>query len=121
IQMAQVALNSAKKKHARSVQARFTEDMINVIEDDLLAEMNLRKGLDLNEFELFYQPKINSFTGEIIGFEALIRWNHPEKGLIPPLNFIGLAESTGLIIALDEWVIEQAFIQLEKWKGNGDQ
>jgi len=121
IQMAQVALNSAKKKHARSVQARFTEDMINVIEDDLLAEMNLRKGLDLNEFELFYQPRINSFTGEIIGFEALIRWNHPEKGLIPPLNFIGLAESTGLIIALDEWVIEQAFIQLEKWKGNGDQ
>ncbi|MBS4200381.1 GGDEF domain-containing protein [Bacillus sp. FJAT-49732] len=120
IQMAQVALNTAKKRHARSVKARFTEDMINMIEDDLLVEMNLRKGLDLNEFELYYQPKINSFTGEIIGFEALIRWNHPEKGLIPPLNFIELAESTGLIMAIDEWVIEQAFIQLEKWKESGE-
>ncbi|MCJ8007622.1 EAL domain-containing protein [Lederbergia wuyishanensis] len=120
IQMAQVALNTAKKKYARSVQARFTEDMINMIEDDLLAEMNLRKGLDLNEFELYYQPKINSFTGEIIGFEALIRWNHPEKGLIPPLNFIELAESTGLIMAIDEWVIENAFKQLEKWKECGE-
>ncbi|MBS4219349.1 sensor domain-containing phosphodiesterase [Bacillus sp. FJAT-49711] len=121
IQMAQVALNTAKKKHARSVQARFTEDMINMREDDLLAEMNLRKGLDSNEFELYYQPKINSFTGDIIGFEALIRWNHPEKGLIPPLEFIGLAESTGLIMAIGEWVIVQAFVQLEKWKNNGDQ
>ncbi|MCR2822381.1 sensor domain-containing phosphodiesterase [Lederbergia panacisoli] len=121
IQMAQVALNTAKKKHARSVQARFTEDMINMLEDDLLVEMNLRKGLDSNEFELYYQPKINSFTGDIIGFEALIRWNHPEKGLIPPLEFISLAESTGLIMAIGEWVIVQAFIQLEKWKDNGEQ
>ncbi|MBS4204973.1 putative bifunctional diguanylate cyclase/phosphodiesterase [Lederbergia citrea] len=116
IQMAQIALNAGRKHNARNVKAYFTKDMFHVMEDDLLGEMNLRKGLDLKEFELYYQPKVDCSSGKIIGFEALIRWNHPERGIIPPIEFINLAESTGLILPIGEWVIQQAFILLEKWR-----
>ena len=121
IQMAQVALNTGKKTHAREVKARFNKKMFHLMEDDLLVEMNLRKGLDLNQFELYYQPQIDCETGKIVGFEGLIRWNHPERGLIPPREFINLAESTGLILPIGEWVIRQAFTKLEKWKKNQDE
>ncbi|WP_214891095.1 sensor domain-containing phosphodiesterase [Exiguobacterium sp. s142] len=85
----------------------------------LTLEMNLRKGLALNEFALYYQPKIDGSTGQLNGFEGLMRWIHPEKGLIPPLDFIPLAESTGVIIALEEWALEEACRQLNAWHASG--
>ncbi|WP_062109105.1 sensor domain-containing phosphodiesterase [Bacillus niameyensis] len=121
VQHAQVALNSGKRHNLRSVKVQFSNEMASETKENLLAEMNLRKGLDLNEFELYYQPQINSYTGKISGLEGLIRWNHPEKGLIFPNFFIDLAESTGLIVPIGEWVIEQACSQLEKWYLIGEQ
>lgn len=82
-------------------------------------EMALRKAMEQNEFQLYYQPKLNLTTGKITGVEALIRWQHPEKGLISPGDFIPLAEETGLIIPIGEWVIRSACEQIKKWQEAG--
>lgn len=75
----------------------------------------VEKALSNNEFELYYQPKVNMQTSKVFGAEALIRWNHPEKGLIPPLDFLPILEGTDLEIKIGDWVIEQALKQLEQW------
>jgi diguanylate cyclase (GGDEF)-like protein/PAS domain S-box-containing protein len=72
-----------------------------------------------DEFELYYQPKVNMVTGEVFGAEALIRWNHPEKGLIPPLDFLPIIEGSELEIKVGNWVIEQALQQLDTWQQQG--
>jgi diguanylate cyclase (GGDEF)-like protein len=78
-------------------------------------EQDLRKALPAGEFELHYQPVVKLQTGEISGFEALIRWNHPQRGTIAPATFIPLAEDTGFIVPLGEWVIRQACLTAAKW------
>jgi EAL domain-containing protein (putative c-di-GMP-specific phosphodiesterase class I) len=78
-------------------------------------EVDLRKALVNREFELFYQPQINIQDNEICGFEALLRWRHPERGLVSPAEFIPVAEDIGLIAQLGEWVIEQACIEAATW------
>lgn len=75
----------------------------------------LRQALQNNEFMLHYQPQIDILTGKIRGMEALIRWNHPEQGLLYPDKFIPLAEETGLIIPMGEWILREASIQAKKW------
>lgn len=120
LQRAHIALNDGRKFLTRGVTASYTPDMIEVSKSDLQVEMNLRKGLDLDEFTLFYQPQINCNTSKVEGFEALIRWNHPERGLVSPIEFISLAESTGLILPIGEWVIRKAFEQLQTWKEQGN-
>ena len=78
-------------------------------------EQGLRVALKNNEFVVHYQPKINILTGRIIGAEALIRWDHPEKGIIPPAEFISVAEKTGFILDIGEWVLKTACTQAKEW------
>jgi diguanylate cyclase (GGDEF)-like protein len=83
-----------------------------------IMERDLRKALPAGEFELYYQPVVNLASGDISGFEALIRWNHPEKGIVSPASFIPLAEETGFIVPLGEWVIREACATAAKWPGD---
>ena len=83
-----------------------------------IMEQDLRKALPAGEFELYYQPVVNLASNEISGFEALIRWNHPTKGLIAPAAFIPLAEEIGFIVPMGDWVIRQACATAAQWPGN---
>ena len=85
----------------------------------LTLENQLRKALDRDELRLHYQPKIDVRSGQIIGAEALMRWEHPERGLVPPLEFIPLAETTGLIPAFGEWALHTACAENKKWQEAG--
>lgn len=87
----------------------------------LQLEMDLHKALEREELILYYQPKVNLKTGELIGTEALIRWNHPKWGMVSPAKFIPIAEESGLIIPIGEWAIRQACIQNKKWQDQGYQ
>lgn len=78
-------------------------------------ELDLRKAIKNGEFELYYQPITNVKTGQIASCEALIRWHHPERGMIPPLDFIPIAEETGLIVQVGEWVLRQACAEAMRW------
>jgi EAL domain-containing protein (putative c-di-GMP-specific phosphodiesterase class I) len=82
----------------------------------LAIENSLRKAMDRNEFELFYQPQFDSDNRNIFGAEALIRWMHPEKGILLPTTFIPLAEETGLIVAIGEWILRTACAQNVAWQ-----
>ncbi|MBB5324971.1 EAL domain-containing protein (putative c-di-GMP-specific phosphodiesterase class I) [Anoxybacillus tepidamans] len=96
-------------------QFRFFEKQMNrTIHEKIQMERELRKALESGEFELYYQPQIQLTTGQVVGMEALIRWNHPEKGMIPPNKFIPIAEETGLIIPINEWVMETACCQTKQ-------
>jgi diguanylate cyclase (GGDEF)-like protein len=81
-------------------------------------EQDMRSALVNGEFELHYQPFIDVASGETSGFEALLRWNHPQRGMVPPVKFIPLAEETGLIVPLGEWVLRTACAEAAKWPGD---
>lgn len=119
VQAAYMALQSGKETANRKAWNLYNPDMHTFLKETMLSEMNLRRGLDMNEFQLHYQPQVNCRTGEVSGFEALIRWQHPERGLIFPGEFIELAESTGLITPIGEWVIKQAASQIREWNEQG--
>jgi diguanylate cyclase (GGDEF)-like protein/PAS domain S-box-containing protein len=87
--------------------------------EKLNLERSLRKALERGEFVLYYQPMVQGITGEVIGNEALLRWQHPERGLVLPNDFISLAEETGLITPIGEWVIEAACQQNYQWQRAG--
>jgi len=93
----------------------FEAGMDEQMQTRRIMEQDLRKALPAGEFELYYQPVVNLQSGAISGFEALIRWNHPARGLISPATFIPLAEEIGFIIPLGEWVIRQACVTAAKW------
>ncbi|HEX7764529.1 MAG TPA: EAL domain-containing protein, partial [Cellvibrio sp.] len=80
---------------------------------------HIRIALDKKEFVLFYQPKVNMRTGEIIGVEALVRWQHPQQGLVPPAKFLPVIEDHPLSIELGDWVIDEALNQIERWQAQG--
>jgi diguanylate cyclase (GGDEF)-like protein/PAS domain S-box-containing protein len=81
----------------------------------LAVETDLRRAIEQNEFELHYQPIISLATGRLAGFEALVRWRHPQRGLVSPQDFIGIAEETGLIVPLGTWVLNRACTQMSEW------
>lgn len=102
-----LALHKAKANGKHQVQV-FTETLHAEANYKLFVENNLRRALTQNELEVFYQPKICLRSGRLLGMEALLRWNHPERGMIRPDQFISVAEETGLIIPIGKWVIRQA-------------
>ena len=97
----------------------YTSDLTSDAHERLSMETYLRHALEKNEMVLHYQPQYSIATGEMIAVEALIRWQHPEFGLIYPDKFIGLAEETGLIIPIGEWILETACQQLIRWQSTG--
>jgi diguanylate cyclase (GGDEF)-like protein len=98
---------------------RFFEPAMDLqMQTRRILERDLRKALPAGEFELYYQPVVNLASSEISGFEALIRWNHPEKGLVAPAAFIPLAEEIGFIVPIGEWVIRQACATAAQWPGD---
>ena len=102
-----LALHKAKANGKHQVQL-FTEALNAEANYKLFVENNLRRALTQNELEVFYQPKLCLKSGQLLGMEALLRWQHPEKGMIRPDQFIGVAEETGLIIPIGKWVVRQA-------------
>jgi diguanylate cyclase (GGDEF)-like protein len=115
---ADISMYHAKQQGRNNYQF-YSPEMNTKGREQLELAGDLRKALSKNEFRLYYQPQVDLSTGEIVSMEALIRWQHPQLGIIPPNQFIPLAEETGLICPIGEWVIRTACIQHRAWRKAG--
>jgi diguanylate cyclase len=118
IQNADIAMYHVKGNRKNSYQF-FSEEMSHQFSTRLTMERELRNAITRGEFVIHYQPQIELPTGRIVGVESLVRWDHPEQGLIEPLQFLPLASETGLIVQVDEFVQRQAFKDVARWRAQG--
>jgi diguanylate cyclase (GGDEF)-like protein len=115
IRNADTAMYEAKSNGKNRYQF-YNKKMTELALERVVLESNLRNAIKNGEFEVYFQPKIDARVDKVIGLEALIRWNHPELGLISPIKFIPFAESIGLIIEIDRWMMREAAMQVFAWK-----
>ena len=118
VKNADIAMFRAKALGRNTLQV-FSQEMSTVVEDRVRMEKGLWRASERNEFVLHYQPEIDLQTGNIVGAEALVRWQNPDQGLVPPMQFIPLAEETGVIVPMSEWVIRTACAQAKEWQEKG--
>ena len=118
LQNAEVALFASKEDGPNRIRV-FTGEMNARIVDQLRLEHELRFAVAKNQLYLLYQPQVNIEKCAVTGLEALLRWQHPDLGLVPPDKFIGVAESSGLIVPIGEWVLRTACSQAKKWQDSG--
>lgn len=114
---ADIAMYCAKRE--RGSYAFFEQGQEQEVKTRLALETELAKAVDRSEFHLVYQPRVNLVSGHCQSVEALIRWNHPRRGMISPADFIPIAEETGLIVQIGEWVMQEALAQQRKWADAG--
>jgi EAL domain-containing protein (putative c-di-GMP-specific phosphodiesterase class I) len=111
---ADTALHRAKEQ-GKDGYCLYTSAMKSQTNSRFFLENDLRKAVQLEQFELFYQPRISSSTGKIVAVEALLRWNHPEMGMVSPADFVPLLEETGLMVSVGQWVLHKACEQRRAW------
>ncbi len=115
LSFADAAMYHAKASGRRNVQF-YAATMSAALQARLKLENDLHQAIAQNELELYYQPRIEFVSGKVVGYEALLRWNHPQEGLIGPSVFIPIAEDSGLIMPIGEWVIHEACTQMKRWR-----
>ena len=118
LRYADTAMYQVKDKGRNGIEF-FNEEMAEKVSRQLVMEGDLHRALESSQFKLFFQPKVNSQSGRMIGAEALIRWDHPDKGMISPADFIPILEESGLIIDVGQWVLEEACRHLQRWQQQG--
>jgi diguanylate cyclase (GGDEF)-like protein len=111
---ADIALYLAKTEGRGTVRF-FEPEMDARIHLRRMLELDLRRAVDRHEFELYYQPLVSLIADKVVGFEALLRWHHPVRGIVSPLDFIPVAEETGMIVVIGEWVLRTACLEAENW------
>lgn len=117
IQQADTAVHSAKEQGVNF--QRYASSMQMRAHERLQLENDLRRALENEEFSLVYQPRVHLQSGELTSLEALVRWNHPHRGMVMPGDFIPVAEESGLIVPLGEWVLREACLQNKHWQELG--
>ena len=118
IRQAEIAMYQAKSQ-GRSRLEFWESGMQAPYSERMTIEADLRRALARNEFVLFYQPQVDTVSGEVRGFEALLRWWHPQRGLLTPIDFVAVAEESGVIVPLGDWVLRQAATQMAEWSKAG--
>jgi len=118
LRLADLAMYQAKE-NGRNTWCGYSPDMNTRARNQMDLEASLRGALERDELVLHYQPKVDLHTGAVVGAEALVRWQHPERGLVPPADFIPLAEASGIIVQIGEWVLREACQQARAWQRAG--